>query len=160
MPKIGTEGVTNALGSINTDDLQVDIKTMPAAAVAAHSVLTFYDGAVKTASEDSAGQDSDGYKTGILEVNITVVSGTAPTLVITVEISDDDVTYFHNTTLTDKEREGDLERVTSPTDEAQITTVTKHVLWIKNLSKFIRLVLTIAGSSPSFTTTAKITLHR
>lgn len=177
MPRIGTEvdpateakqdteitalqlidDLRNALGSVNTDDLQVDVKTAPVIKTQADAVLTFYDAAVKTASENSASQASDKFKEGLLEVNVTAVSGTTPTLVVAVETSEDDVTWFHNTTLADKQRQGSLTRLTAPTDEAKITTVTKHVAWLKNLSRHTRLALTIDGTTPSFTLTAKVT---
>lgn len=121
------------------------------------AVLTFYTAAVKTASENSASQASSAYRDALLEVDITAVSGTSPTLIIAVETSEDNVTWFHNTVLSDKERQGSLTRLTAPTDEAKITTVSKHVAWLRDLSAYIRLALTIGGTLPSFTITAKVT---
>lgn len=120
-------------------------------------VLTFYSAAVKTASENSASQASDKFRDGLLEVDVTAVSGTTPTLIVTVETSEDDVTYFHSATLTEKLAAGSLIRLTAPTTEAMIQTVSKHKMWLKNLSRYTRLALTIAGMSPSFTLTAKVT---
>ena len=151
------DDLRNALGSVNTDDLQVDVKTAPVVKTQADAVLTFYDAAVKTASENSASQASDDFRDGLLEVDVTAVSGTTPTLIVAVETSEDDVTWFHNTVLTDKERQGSLTRLTAPTDEAKIKKISEHLAWIKNLSRYIRLVLTIGGTTPSFTLTAKVT---
>ena len=177
MPKIGTDislateakqdtqitalqlidDLRNALGSVNTDDLQTDVKTLPVIKTQADSVLIFYNAAVKTSSENSASQATDAFRDAILEVDVTAVSGTTPTLIAAVETSDDDTTWFHNTILADKERQGSLTRLTAPTDEAKITTVSKHIAWLKNLSRYTRLVLTIGGTTPSFTITAKVT---
>lgn len=120
-------------------------------------ILTFYNAAVKTATENSAAQACDDFIDAILEVDITAVSGTTPTLIVAVETSEDGITWFHNTILADKERQGSLTRLTAPTDEAKITTVSKHVAWLKNLSRSMRLALTIGGTTPSFTITAKVT---
>jgi len=179
MPRIGTEATAgaateakqdtqitalqliddlrNALGSVNLDDLQIDVKTAPIIKTQADTVLTFYSASVKTASENSASQATDKFRDAILEVDVTAVSGTLPTLIVAVETSEDDSTWFHNTVLADKERQGVLTRLTVPTDEAKITTVTKHIAWLKNLSRYMRLVLTIGGTTPSFTITAKVT---
>ena len=120
--------------------------------------LTIYDAAVKTVSENSEAKVNF-YKTGLLEIDITAVSGTTPTLVVEVETSEDGTTWFHNTTVTDKKRQGNLTRLTAPTDEAKITTVSKHITWLEKLSKYYRLALTIAGTTPSFTITAKVTSY-
>lgn len=157
MPQIGSDEIRKAFGSVNLDDLQVDVKTLPVIKTQADAVLTFYSGAVKTASEYSASQASDKFRDAVLEVDVTAVSGTTPTLIVAAETSEDDVTWFHNTILTDKERQGSLTRLTVPTDEAKITTVTKHIVWLRNLSRHMRLSLTIAGTTPSFTLTAKVT---
>lgn len=122
-------------------------------------IITFYNNATKTASENSASYLIHPHKEGILEVDVTAVSGTSPTLVIAVETSEDGTTWFHNTILADKDRQGNLTRLTAPTDEAKITTVSKHVCWLKNLSRYVRFVLTIAGTTPSFTITAKGTFY-
>lgn len=122
-------------------------------------IIVIYNAAVKTASENGTSYLVHPFKEGILEVNVTAVSGTTPTLVIAVETSEDEITWFHNTILADKERQGSLTRLTVPTDEAKITTVTKHIAWLMNLSRYVRLVLTIAGTTPSFTITAKATLY-
>lgn len=151
------DDMRNALGSVNTDDLQIDVKTAPVIKTQADAVLTFYSAVVKTASENSASQACDAFRDAILEVDVTAVSGTTPTLIVAVETSEDNINWFHNTILADKERQGSLTRLTAPTDEAKITTVSKHVAWLKNLSRFIRLVLTIGGTTPSFTITAKVT---
>lgn len=153
------DDLRNALGSINTDDLQVDVKTAPAIKTQADAVLTFYSEAVKTASENSASQETDDFKEGTLEVDVTAVSGTTPVLRIEVQTSPDNVTFFHCDTIADKEREGNLTRLTAPVTGAGISTVSKHILWIKNLSRYTRLALTIAGTTPSFTFTAKVTAY-
>jgi len=119
--------------------------------------LIFYTAAVKTASENSASQASDKIRDALLEVDVTAVSGTTPTLIVAVETSEDDVTWFHNTVLADKDRQGSLTRLTAPTDEAKITTITKHTAWLKDLSRYTRLALTIGGTNPSFTITVKVT---
>jgi len=151
------DDLRNALGSVNTDDLQIDVKTMPVIKTQADAVLTFYSAAVKTASENSASQASDAFRDAMLVVNVTAVSGSTPTLIVAVETSDDNITWFHNTILVDKERPGSLTRLTAPTDEAKITTVSKHIAWLNNLSRYTRLVLIIGGTTPSFTITAEVT---
>lgn len=118
-------------------------------------IIVFYSAAVKTASEDGTSWLIHPHEEGVLTVDVTAVSGTSPTLVIAVETSEDGTTWFHNTIVADKDRQGDLVRLTAPTIEAKITTVSKHVAWLMNLSRYVRLVLTIAGTTPSFTITAK-----
>lgn len=122
-------------------------------------IIVIYNAAVKTASEDGISYLIHPFQNGILEVNVTAASGTTPTLIITIETSEDGTTWFHNTILSDKERQGNLTRLTVPTDEAKITTVSKHIAWLYNLSRYMRLTLTIAGTTPSFTITAKATLY-
>jgi len=179
MPRIGTEaaagGATaanqtteitalnliadlrNALGSENIDDFRTVVRGMPVIKTQADAVLTFYSAAVKTASENSASQASNAFRDAMLVVDVTAVSGTTPTLIVAVETSDDNITWFHNTILVDKERPGSLTRLTAPTDEAKITTVSSHIARLKNLSRYTRLVLTIGGTTPSFTITAEVT---
>lgn len=122
-------------------------------------IIVVYNAIAKTASENGTSYLTHPFKNGLLEVDVTAVSGTTPTLIVSVETSEDGTTWFHNTILADKERQGSLTRLTAPTDEAKITTVTKHIAWLMNLSRYARLVLTIGGTTPSFTITAKLTLY-
>lgn len=120
--------------------------------------VTILSAQVINSNSQSSSYRVEDYLEGILNVDVTVVSGTTPTLVITAETSEDGTTWSFNSIVVDKERQGDLTRITAPTDEAKITTVSKHVHWLRNLSKFMRLSWVVTGASASFTVTAKMTL--
>lgn len=122
-------------------------------------VVSFYAAATKTASENSASVRTTHFKKARLDVDVTAASGTTPTLVIEVQTSYDGTEWFPAATLTDKERQGSLTRLTAPTDEAKITVVGNYTCEIDNLSDYARLALTITGTTPSFTFTAKVTFY-
>jgi len=136
---------------------QVDVLSQPNIRAQEATNITFYSAAVKTESENSASQDTSKYRNAMLIVDVTAVSGTTPTLVIQVQTSPDGTNWYHNSMVTDKDREGSLTRLTAPTDEAKITTVSSHICWCKDLSKYTRLALTITGTTPSFTVSAVMT---
>ncbi len=124
-------------------------------------VVTLYDGAVKAISENGDAILVHPYDRGVIEVDVTNVGGTSPTLVVAIETAWDSAgPWFHNTIVVDKDRQGDLVRTTAPVDEAKITTVSKHIAWLERLSRYIRPVLTIGGSGgQTFTLSARVTLY-
>ena len=122
-------------------------------------IITFYDAAVKTASENSAAKEVYPARSGIVEVDVTAVSGTTPVLRVFVETSPDNVTWFHCASVSEKERQGNLTRLTAPVTGAGINDVRKVVAWVENLSRYVRLALTITGTTPSFTFSSKVTLY-
>lgn len=124
-------------------------------------LITFYSAVAKTASENGSSVLVPDFKRALITANITAVAGTSPTLIIGFETSEDDTTWFHNGIVVDKDRQGSLTRTSAPTDEAKITTVTKHILWLTHFSKYLRPYLTITGSAgQSFTITLKGTFYR
>ena len=100
-----------------------------------------------------------GFNKGLLQLRVTAVSGSSPTLIPAIETSEDGHNWFHNAILIDKTREGDLTRLTAPTDEAKITTTGYYVQWLGELSNYFRLKHTVGGTTPTFTITEKVTLY-
>lgn len=93
--------------------------------------------AARTASGSSSAIIVNGAEKVNLLVDVTVVSGTTPSLTLSVEWSHDGTTWFP--------------AATPDTLGAAITAVTKrvHVLDIK--APFCRVVWAITGTTPSFT---------
>lgn len=91
-------------------------------------------------------------ESALIFVNVSAVSGTDPTLVLSVEISDDNVDWYDVAVVIDTDTEGVLTRLTAPTDEAKITKVGKYKVDIPCcLGKYMRAKAVIAGTDPSFT---------
>lgn len=113
--------------------------------------LTLYEG---TIDEDTVGEAFLTYlrtRASIL-VNVTAKSGTTPTLVPTIEISPDNVNWFHRAVVIDHETEGDLTRLTVPTVEGKIQTTGKYELLLEgHLAEYMRANFVVGGDSPSFT---------
>ncbi|TSA40268.1 hypothetical protein D4Q85_00080 [bacterium] len=92
-------------------------------------------------------------------VNVTAKSGTTPTLVPTIEISDDFVIFYHRGTVVDHETQGVLTRTTAPTVEGKIQTTGQYELMLDgNIGKFMRVSFVLSGTDPSFTLTVKAIL--
>jgi hypothetical protein len=95
------------------------------------SLLEFTETAV-TASKN--GSNINIGPTGIVEtlIDITAVSGTSPTLKIKFQESEDGVSF------------NDL------LDAPQLTAIGKDTVYFKTNKKYVRYVLTVTGTSPSF----------
>lgn len=90
-----------------------------------------------TTNSQSASQDIGQYTEGLLLIDITAVSGTTPTLGITVQ------TKINNTWV-------DIPGVTI----AQQTAIATLAVALTNFGKDIRLSMTVGGTTPSFTFSA------
>jgi hypothetical protein len=101
------------------------------------SLLTFEELAV-TATKN--GENIEVNSTGVVEtfIDVTAVSGTSPTLDIKLQESVDGVTF------------SDI------LDVPQFTAVDTHTVHFKTDKKYIRYVLTVTGTSPSFDLTIRM----
>lgn len=99
----------------------VSIKTLKAA------------GPESVTANGTATVDVKDYIEGRLLINVTAVTGGTPTLDITFEDSDDNVTWYTHTTVT------------------QITTVSNVANNITVFAKFVRIRWAIGGTTPIFT---------
>lgn len=101
----------------------------------------FSDAQVVAASGDAT-NDLDVGKTpaeGVpVEVVVSAVSGTSPTLNVTIQESDDDSTY--------------TDLVKFP----QITAVGRHMRLVQSAKRYLRADYVVGGTTPSFTITAGI----
>lgn len=92
-----------------------------------------------TATANGTGVDTVGYDNGMVVLEVGVVSGTAPTLNVKIQESDD------NSSFTD---------VTGATFTQVTATGNSQVLRLSNLNttrkRYLRAVATIAGTTPSF----------
>lgn len=102
-----------------------------------------------TASGNGSGVDTRGYGEAAVVVSVGAVSGTAPTLDIKLQESDDDVTYadvagaaFAQMTASDA------------------NSVKKGSVDLSQRKRYLRLVRTIAGTSPSFGLSGMIVLSK
>ena len=105
------------------------------------SLLELFASAAITSSGNGTGKKVGPTKVVKVVVNVTVVSGTTPTLDLAFEESDDDSTY---------------------TDIAggvmdQITAVGLYEIYLKTTKYYLRHVATVGGTSPSFTTHIYVT---
>jgi len=118
--------------------------------------LTLVSG-IKTASENGSAFETYLRRSALVLVDVTVASGTDETLVITIQGSDDEIDWYDLSVVIDEETEGVLTRLTAPTTEAKIVAAGKFQALLGNiLPRYIRAKLTIAGTDPSFTLTAKV----
>ena len=121
-------------------------------------LLTLASG-VKTASENGSAFETYLRRNALVLVDVTAASGADETLVITIQGSDDETDWYDLGVVIDMETEGVLTRLTAPTTEAKIVAVGKFQALLENiLPRYIRAKLTIAGTTPSFTLTAKAEL--
>lgn len=98
----------------------------------------------------------EAYTEAEIVVYVGGVSGTLPTLVPEIEVSGDGEHWIHRYTIVDTETEGDLVRLTAPTVEGKIRAVgTFGCILRGNLGKYVRLSLTVGGTSPVFILKAK-----
>lgn len=93
MSRIGAyKELRNALGSVDTDDLQVDVKTGPLN----RTVVTAIDGQVfnnVTTTVTSSTIDLASYREFLLEIDLAVAN-TPTDILIEVLVSDDNSTYY------------------------------------------------------------------
>jgi hypothetical protein len=101
------------------------------------SLLTYTESAV-TASKTGSNIELNAAGMVELDFDVTAVSGTAPTLDIKIQESADGATFTDVVSL------------------PQVTAVKKINEAIKSDKKYIRYVLTVTGTSPSFDFTLKI----
>ena len=102
----------------------------------AYQTLTLIPSAARTTSGSAAATVDDLGDTVSVWVSVTAVSGTTPTLDISVEWSPDGTTWA----------------ASEPADSfTQITAAKNVVKSFTDKAKFYRVVWTIAGTTPSFT---------
>ena len=113
---------------------------------------TFFDEVVTETSRSAPFDVSPYNECEIVVVVSAPIGGTAiPTLVPEVQVSGDNVTFFHRRTIIDTETEGNLVRLTVPTWEGKLTVVGTFNCQLKgNLGKYMRIGLTVGGTNPSF----------
>jgi len=103
--------------------------------------ITLTSSSARTADGESAAYDVERFTEALLFIDTTAVSGSAPTLDFDLESgpADDETGFLH-------------------TEPAQITGTGKTLVKLTNLGKWLKLSWDIAGTTPSFTFEAKITL--
>ncbi len=95
--------------------------------------ITIQSSATKTVSGQSSAIDVSSIDEMVVFLNVSAVSGTSPTLDVTIEDSPDGTNWYTHTSFT------------------QATATTKEAKRISNFGKFVRINYTIGGTSPSFT---------
>ena len=115
---------------------------------AAHTLLQ----GVFTTSTVSPALFVGDYSAASIVLHVSASGGTNETLVPEVEMSPNGRRWGHLRTIIDTETEGDLTRLTVPTVEGKILAAGTFSVLIPNLlTKYIRLNLTLGGTSPTFT---------
>lgn len=104
---------------------------------------TLISASALTSTGSSSSVTTGKYHEAVLVVNVTAASGTTPICNFQIEVSLDDDTF-----------------VVHPDFQVPLSFVTTgtKVLHFTGLGEYVRLAYTISGTSPSFTTTAKISL--
>jgi hypothetical protein len=111
---------------------------------------TFFDETV-TESKNSDAFNVEEFDSAEIVVVATGVTGTTPTLVPEIEISGDEADWIHRYTIVDTATQGSLDRLTAPTVEGKIQADGTFGCLLKgNLSKVMRIGLTVGGTNPSF----------
>jgi hypothetical protein len=105
----------------------------------AYQTLVLVPSAARTTSGSAASTVDDTGDTVSIWVNVTAVSGTTPTLDISVQWSPDGTTW------------ADVD--TTPDAFAQITTTKAVVKTFPDRAKFYRVSWAVGGTAPSFTFT-------
>ena len=97
--------------------------------------------AARTSAGASTAFEVSRFTEALLFVDVSAASGSSPTLDLDVESgpADDELGYVH-------------------TEPAQITGTGKYLVKLTNLGAWLRLSWDIAGTTPSFTFEAKLTL--
>lgn len=112
-------------------------------------------GTVVTADINSGVVDVSRYDEATVIVVVSAASGTTPTLVPEVEVSGDGTNFVHRCTIIDPYTQGSLTRTTVPTVEGKIqATGVFNCQLTGNLCRYMRLGLTVGGTTPSFTIVA------
>lgn len=92
-------------------------------------------------------------------VDVAATSGTDETMVLTIQLSDDDTDWYDAGVIIDEETEGDLTRLTAPTTEAKIVGTGKFKLAIDCcIGKYMRVKAVLGGTDPTFTCTIRAIL--
>jgi hypothetical protein len=104
------------------------------------SNLLFHNAAALTATGNSSGLDvsKTGHDGVWIDIAVTAVSGTSPTMDVKVQESDDNSTYNDLVTF------------------AQITATGRYFRKVQSKKKYLRLARTVGGTTPSFTVTAGV----
>jgi hypothetical protein len=106
-------------------------------------VVTLLPAAVRTASGQGEGTSAAaGFREGNVLLDITAVSGTTPSLTVTVESSADGTTWYSHTAFTAK------------------TATGRDILKLGNLGSFTRVSYTVSGTTPSFTFSTLLDLKK
>lgn len=87
-----------------------------------------------TASTNTTAMYVGPYTEALVFINVTVASGTLPTCLPVVQCSHDNSTWWDHTV-----------------GPEMRDVVTKYLIPVSNLGDYIRVSLTVAGTSPSFT---------
>ena len=96
--------------------------------------ITLLPSAARTSSGSGDGSSAAAeFREGNILLDITAVSGTSPSLTVTVETSADGANWFAHTAFTAK------------------TAAGKDVLKLANVGSYVRVSYAISGTSPSFT---------
>lgn len=99
--------------------------------------ITLLPSAARTVSGASDGTSAAAeFREGNVLLDITAVSGTAPSLTVTLETSADGLSWFPHTAFAAK------------------TAAGKDALKLANLGSFVRAAYAISGTTPSFTFSA------
>lgn len=98
-----------------------------------HDTKTLVTSAARTTTFTSSGVSTSNVDGVIAYVNISAVSGTSPTLNITLQDSPNGTDWFDASTL------------------AQATAISKQRVVLSSVGAHLRAVCTIAGTAPSFT---------
>ena len=96
--------------------------------------ITFHASGAEAATVTSDARNVSGLHEGLVYIDVTAISGSSPTLDVTVEGSD--------------ASDGNFALLAT---EAQSTATGAQVLPITNFGEWIRVVSTIGGSTPSVT---------
>lgn len=116
-------------------------------------LIELYSGAI-TANFNGTAYPVRSREKGTIFVNVSAVSGTTPTLVLTLQASDDETDWYDVAVVIDDTTEGDLTRVTAPTTEAKIVSAGKYYVEVPSgIGRYIRIKGVVGGTTPSFTCT-------
>ena len=92
-------------------------------------------------------------------VDVAATSGTDETMVLIIQMSDDDIDWYDAGVIIDEKTEGDLTRLTAPTTEAKIVGTGKFKLIIPCcIGKYMRTKAVLGGTDPTFTCTIRAIL--
>ena len=99
--------------------------------------ITFESSTAISATGNSSGLEVTAYMEAVIYVSVTTLTGTTPTMDVTVEHSYDNTTFF------------------TLSKFARITATGQYQKSISGFGKFTRISYTLGGTLPVFTTTIK-----